>query len=311
MAAHEFELIDIFTHAFERLPSPVGPGDDCAVLPPSKRATCVTTDVCIEGVHFSRPAFSFADIGHKALAVNLSDLAAMGATPQWALCSLAVPDELTATHLKQLGRGMAALARLHGVKLIGGNFSRSPVLSVSLTVGGALHQTPMLRSTARVGDTLWVSGTLGDAAAGLWCIDHQQRAPSLVNAQKRPAPHVEFGKWVAPFASSCIDVSDGLLQDVGHLAQASGVGFAIDSTAVPRSAALQKHFSPLAQLEFALAGGEDYVLAFTVPEARRQRFEAELTRSRFSAFAVGTAEKKRGLRIDGDRVVGPTGHQHR
>jgi len=150
----EFKLIDTFVRALPHARAPRGPGDDCAVLP---GGLCVTTDALVDSVHFTRPAFSLEDIGHKALATNLSDLAAMGAKPAWWLCALGLPTGFT--DVAALARGMRPLARRYGLTLIGGNVTRSPVLSLTLTLAGVAKR-PLLRSGARAGDLVYVGGWL-------------------------------------------------------------------------------------------------------------------------------------------------------
>jgi thiamine-monophosphate kinase len=151
-AAGEFALIDDFLAAFPRARVMLGPGDDCAVLAPGRRPLCVTTDALVEDVHFTRAAFRPADIGHKALAVNLSDLAAMGAAPRWFVCALALPRAFPRAHLRGIARGMSALARASGIQLVGGNFSAARELSLTLTVAGELSGHPLTRAGGRPGD---------------------------------------------------------------------------------------------------------------------------------------------------------------
>lgn len=312
---NEFELIDAFVAAFDVPPAPFGPGDDCAVLRPTRATACVTTDALVEGVHFTRRSFRFEDVGHKALAVNLSDLAAMGATPTWALCALGIPGDVTARDLKAVARGMAALARVHGVSLVGGNVTRALQLSVTVTVAGELPKgrAPLLRSGARPGDVVYASGCVGDAAAGLHLFTtratHVPRA--LAQAQRRPAPHLAWAQAAAPYVSAAIDVSDGLLQDLGHVCRASGVGVDLDAEALPLSPALRAAVLPDAARRFALTGGEDYVLAVTVPERRAAAFERALARQRLDAWRLGRVSSVRGLRVDGLPVHGALGFQHR
>jgi len=268
---NEFELIDAFVEAFDVPPAPLGPGDDCAVLPPSRATTCVTTDALVEGVHFTRRAFSFEDVGHKALAVNLSDLAAMGARPRWMVCALGLPKDVTVTELRAVARGMAALAKVHGVQLLGGNVTSALQLSLTLTVSGELPRgrRALVRSGARPGDVLYVSGMLGDAAAGVELFAAHRPVPrALALAQRRPSPHLAWALAAAPFASAAIDVSDGLLQDLGHVCRASRVGADLEREALPLSAALRRACSPERALHLALTGGEDYVLLVSVPERR-------------------------------------------
>lgn len=299
----EFGLIDTFVSQFEVRPSPRGPGDDCAVLP-SQGPSCVTTDAVIEGVHFTRRSFSFEDVGHKALAVNLSDLAAMGARPGWFTVALGLPEDVGARELKKLGRGMSALAMLHGARLIGGNVTRALQLSVTVTLSGLLEGPPMLRSGGRAGDALYVSGPLGEAAAGLV----HPRALGL--AQRRPQPHVAFGRLAARHASAAIDVSDGLAQDLGHLCRASGVGAELSAAALPLSDGLLRVVgSRQAALPFALRGGEDYVLL--VATSHPARFEASMARAGFAAHRVGALIAGEGVHVDGVRLRGKLGFSHR
>ena len=298
-AVNEFNRIEAFVAQFDSVPSPFGPGDDAALLRTTRGLSCVTTDAVVEGVHFTRPAFSLEDIGHKALAVNLSDLAAMGATPTWAVCALGLPKGFKVAQLRALGQGMAALARVHHVKLVGGNVTSNPVLSVTLTVAGTVRR-PLLRSSARVGDVVYVSGLLGLGAYQL-----------MLPAQRRPAPHLAWSRIAAPFVNAAIDVSDGLLQDLGHIAKASKVGIDVQTASITLDPVLVAHAgSTQAALRLALTGGEDYVLAVTVAAKRTAKFEAAMRRAGLHTFAIGRATRGRAITVD--RKPGPTrmGHQH-
>lgn len=296
----EFGLIDRFVQCFDVEPSPRGPGDDCAVIAPARAATCVTTDALVEGVHFTR-AFSFEDLGHKALAVNLSDLAAMGARADWFTVALALPSRVRDAQVLALGRGMSALARLHRARLVGGNVTRARELSITVTASGVLDGPPLLRSRARVGDRLFVSGTLGDAAGGLlW-----RAPPALLRAQRRPSPHLEFARRARRQLTAAIDVSDGLLQDLGHLCAASHVGAELSSAAIPLSAALVRFVGPRRALQLALRGGEDYVLLMTAPARHAKALRA------LGAFEIGSVVRGSGVRVDGKVITGPAGFRHR
>ncbi|MEW5739682.1 MAG: thiamine-phosphate kinase [Myxococcota bacterium] len=311
---NEFELIDAFVAAFHPPPPPLGPGDDCAVLPPTKATTCVTTDAVVEGVHFTRRAFSFEDVGHKALAVNLSDLAAMGARPTWALCALGLPTDVTVTQLRAVARGMAALARLHEVQLLGGNVTRAKQLSLTLTLAGEIPRgrRPLLRSGAKPGDVLYTSGFLGDAAAALHLATRRKPVPrALALAQRRPAPHLAWAQAAAPFASAAIDVSDGLVQDLGHVCVASGVGADVEGEALPLSPSLRDALAPELARQLALTGGEDYVVLATVPERRAAAFERAMEQLRLDVHRLGRLSKVPGVRVDGLPFRGPGGFQHR
>lgn len=282
----EFELIDEFVRGLPHAKAPRGPGDDAAVLP---KGLCVTTDALVEGVHFTRPFFSLDDIGHKSLATNLSDLAAMGATPSWWLCALGLPKGFR--EVRALAAGMRPLARRYGLTLVGGNVTSSPVLSLTLTVAGQARR-PLLRSGARPKDLLFVGGRLGDAAANLL-------------AQRRPTPLVEEGLVAARHANAAIDVSDGLLQDLGHVLAASGVGAELSSAALPMSAPLRRMPNGL---ELALSGGEDYALVLAVPPSKRRALERSWP-GRVPLTCVGHFTARRGLRLDG-RKVEARGFQH-
>lgn len=267
----EFDLIRrIAAHTNPRNDVVLGIGDDAALLrmPPNRElvACCDTLNV---GVHFPQDAPA-CDIGWKALAVNLSDLAAMGATPMWALLSLTLPEP-DAALVDGLVEGFAQLAREAGVTLVGGDTTRGP-LALGVTALGIVEPGRALRRDgARVGDAVFVSGTLGDAAAGLrlWC-DGQRDAGAreLFARLHRPMPRLALGARLTSIASSAIDVSDGLLADLGHVAQRSGMGMELDLAALPASAALISHFDETTRRTMQLSGGDDYELAFTVPPDR-------------------------------------------
>jgi thiamine-monophosphate kinase len=299
-SAGEFTLIGRFVRCFDVEAAPFGPGDDCAVVPASRVASCVTTDTLVDGVHFTR-RFSFEDIGHKALAVNLSDLAAMGARADWFTVALTVPRDVREAQLVALGRGMSKLARVHQARLIGGNFSSGTELSITITASGRLDGgRALLRSDARVGERIFVSGALGDAAGGLL-----PGAPrSLVHAQRRPTPHLAFAHRARGLISAAIDVSDGLLQDLAHVCDASSVGAELISERLPLSDALVR-FAGRRALGLALRGGEDYVLLFTAPHRHAARLRA------LGAFEIGQVVRGAGVRVDGKAVTGAGGFTHR
>jgi thiamine-monophosphate kinase len=269
--AGEFTFIDLFLSRFPRARVPVGPGDDCAVLSPPRGAQCITTDAVVEDVHFTRAWFSPEDIGHKALAVNLSDLASMGAMPRWFVCALALPRDFPRRELLGLAKGMSALAREHGIALVGGNFTSARELSITITAAGELlpGSAPITRAGGRPGDVLYVSGTLGDARLGLQQLLAGQRRSAAILRQKRPVPKVELGRLAARFASAGLDISDGLAQDLGHLCAASRVSAELELERLPLSRAVRASLGT----EGALAGGEDYELLLAVPPERTSAFE--------------------------------------
>ncbi|MDC0713025.1 thiamine-phosphate kinase [Stigmatella sp. ncwal1] len=299
----EFSLIERFLSAFPRARVPLGPGDDCAVLAPSRGPLCVTTDAVVEGVHFTRAHFSPEDIGHKALAVNLSDLAAMGATPRWFLCALALPQDFPARELSRMARGMAALAREHRVALVGGNFTSARELSLTLTAAGELKRPALTRQGGRPGHLLYVSGTLGEARLGLELLRQGHRRGAAVLRQRRPQPRVALGLLASRFASAAMDLSDGLAQDLGHLCEASGVGAEVELSHLPLSPTVRQALG----FEGALQGGEDYELLLSVPPARVAAFERACARAgqRVTAIGLLTRDRRRVLRDPQGRLIPP------
>lgn len=272
----EFQLIERF---FKRPTSvdkyvALGAGDDCALLAAGPgEQWAVSTDTLIEGVHFLSNVDSAA-LGHKSLAVNLSDLAACGATPRCFLLAIALP-RVDEAWLADFSRGLYALADDHGCVLAGGDTTRSPngVVITVTAMGTVPTGRALLRSGARVGDDIWVSGQLGDAALGLAFRRREIELPDADSKQvvarlEWPTPRVSLGARLIGVASSAIDVSDGLVGDLRHVLRASRVGAVIDWTAVPRSPVLQQQ-SMQVQQRCALTGGDDYELLFTAPSNRR------------------------------------------
>lgn len=305
----ELALIDAFLRPFglarNRAAAPgvlVGPGDDCAVLLPARGQRLVaTTDAVVEGVHFqldSRGGRGLSALeqlrravnaGHKALAVNLSDLAAAGARPRWFLCAIGVPPGGTAQLAGHFARGMAALAREHGCALAGGNVTRAPCWSFTITALGEAPR-PLSRSGGRPGDPLVVAGLLGDAALGL-----RKSAPSAaLRAQQRPEPLVQAGLVARELASAAIDVSDGLLRDLQQLAHASQTGAEVECSALPLGPAARMAKDGVA---LALSGGEDYALLFAVRPARLRRLVLALRSLQVPAQVIGRLTAQPGLRL--------------
>ncbi len=263
----EFSLIDfIARHTGVPLEGlRIGIGDDAAVLqPPPGRDLALCTDTLIESVHFF-PDDPPESIGHRALAVNLSDLAAMGAQPAWSLLALTLP-RAEASWLEGFVQGYAALSRRHGVALLGGDLCRGP-LTITVQAGGWLPRGQALsRGGARPGEGIFVSGTLGEAAAAVALIEAGKTPPSaLLERLRRPQPRVALGQALLGVASACIDLSDGLLADLGHLLEASGAGARLEPEALPLPAELLEQAGREAALGYALTGGDDYELCFTLP----------------------------------------------
>jgi thiamine-monophosphate kinase len=269
MALGEFELIErYFTRPARR--AVLGVGDDCAVLAPAPgMQLCVSSDMLVEGRHFLSTVAP-QRLGHKALAVNLSDLAACGAEPLAFTLALSLPraDE---AFLAGLAEGLWALAERHGIDLVGGDTTAGPLNLCITAIGQVPAGCALLRSGARPGDTLWVSGTLGDARAALEVFRGALAVPgeafeALRRAMELPEPRVALGQRLRGIASAAIDVSDGLLGDLGHVLHRSGVGATLSLPALPRSAALAALPEAL-QRECLLHGGDDYELLFTAPAA--------------------------------------------
>jgi len=286
-------------------------GDDAAVVaPPRGEQLCLTVDEVVEDVHFDR-RFAPADVGWKALAVNLSDLAAMGARPLWALVALAFPRGEPVARVLGAARGIAACARRYGVAVVGGNVSRAPALSISITAVGSVRPGRFLtRAGARPGDLLVGSGTFGDAALGL----EAGAAPALVRRQRRPAPRLELGRGLSGIGTACIDVSDGLAQDLAHVAEASGVAAVLEESRIPTSVPYRRRARALADPGTpALCGGEDYELLVAVPPARLRAALAAARRARTRLSVIGRFERGRGVRVvraDGTERPVPSGHDH-
>jgi thiamine-monophosphate kinase len=304
----EFDLIGLIGEraANTRADVVLGIGDDGALLqPPSGQQLVAVTDTLVAAVHF--PATTAArDLGWKALAVNLSDLAAMGATPAWALLALTLP-QADRGFVGEFLDGLLELAAASHIALAGGDTARGP-LSVTVSALGFVPPGQALRRDgARPGDLVYVTGSLGDAAAGLHCrtqhgggVAAAHRAVLLARLE-RPEPRIAAGAALRGVASSCIDVSDGLLADLGHVARASAVAIEIDAGSLPVSPALLASFEPSRRRAWQLAGGDDYELAFTVSPAGVERAVADLARLGCGATRIGRVLAGSGVRaLDAD-----------
>jgi thiamine-monophosphate kinase len=248
----------------------VGVGDDCALLRPEVGLElAVTTDMLVEGRHFL-PGADPRALGHKSLAVNLSDLAAMGAAPKWMLLAIGMPT-VDEAWLAAFSAGLFALAARYGVDLVGGDTTRSPQRTITITaIGEVPASVALYRAGARPGDDVWVSGELGGAARGL-------APPANAEAAKRlhePEPRVELGERLRGMANAAIDVSDGLAGDLGHILERSRVGAVLEYERIPRSAAFRNLKNAELERDCVLSGGDDYELLFTAASARRADLEA-------------------------------------
>ena len=304
----EFSLIERIRSLTEQSRDDVrlGIGDDAAVLAvPAGQELAVAIDTLVEGVHFPRGT-SAVDIGWKALAVNLSDLAAMGATPAWALLALTLPEPDQA-FVEGLAEGFAQLAKPHRLALVGGDTTRGP-LSISVAVHGFVAPgKALMRSCAKVGDAVLVTGTLGDAAAGLHALAHpfaveEQRSDArdlLVARLNRPTPQLAAGSALRDLAHACIDISDGLIADLGHICTASGVGAEIDASLLPLSPSLMAIYDDASAQQFALTGGDDYELCFTVPMNRLADVQSDLSRLGCGVTRIGRIVEGQGVSVRG------------
>ncbi len=269
MPLGEFDLIErFFTRPAARSDVLLGVGDDAALLvPPPGLVLVAATDTLVEGRHFlpDAPADS---VGHQALAVNLSDLAAMGAEPAWALLSLSLPDAAV-EWLEAFASGLDALARQHGVALVGGDTVRGPRVVTITALGFVEPGLALRRGGARPGDLLYVSGWPGEAAAGLEALLRGAGSPDdpLVRRCRYAEPRLALGRALRGLASAAMDVSDGLLGDLAKLCAASGVGAVLDLERLPVSAELARRHPAAGCERLVLSGGDDYELLFTLPEA--------------------------------------------
>jgi thiamine-monophosphate kinase len=311
MPAGEFELIERFfaRRGARRDDVLAGVGDDAALVTVPGGTVAWALDTLVEAAHF--PAgFDARFVGHRALAVNLSDLAAMGAEPAWALLGLTLPsaDE---QWLAGFSAGLDALARRHGVAWVGGDTTRGP-LTISVALAGTVPAgRALMRRGARPGDDVWVSGTPGDAAAGLAIL--QGRLPAQGRAREAllarfqlPQARVALGIALRGIATACIDVSDGLAGDLAKLCAAGGVGADLASRELPLSAGLCSAAPPEARLAYALGGGDDYELLFTAGPGERARLavlDAGVVLKR-----IGTVTEEAGVRVDGAPVERDAGH---
>lgn len=255
----------------------IGPGDDCAQLRLGGRDWLWTTDSQVEGTHFQLDWMTPREIGAKAYSINASDIAAMGGQPRFLLVSLGAPAEFSPRAMIAIQRGISAMAARDGAVIVGGNVVRCPRLEVTISMLGLSPKFAVPRSGARVGDRIYVSGTLGDAALGLRQLRANPRATGAAVRQfRRPVPRVRAGSALADrrVASAMIDLSDGLLEDLERMCEASGVGARIDLRALPLSRAVAR-----ADRSLALSGGEDYELLCAVParqEAALSKMSADL-----------------------------------
>lgn len=316
---NEFELIQ---HYFARQPVArpdvvLGIGDDAAVLdvPPGQQLV-VSADMLVAGVHFPENTDAVS-IGHKSLAVNLSDMAAMGATPAWFTLNLSLP-RADQKWIEEFCTGLFGLARAHDIALIGGDTTRGP-LTIGIQIMGLVpHGLALRRTGAQHGDRIYVTGFLGDAALGLMTAQNRLQLPAELNVSvlarlNRPLPRVAAGLRLRGLATACIDISDGLAADLGHILAASAVGARIHLKCLPLSPAYDVAFEQVGW-QAALAGGDDYELCFTIPPAQETALREAAAHFGVPCSYIGDIEAEAGLRIvDAQGALytpGQTGFDH-
>lgn len=299
----EFELIErLLARVSPSRRAILGPGDDCAILRPTRARQLFTIDSVVEGVHFRLAWGTPEELGARSLTVNLSDIAAMGGVPTVAVVNLAVRRGLGTAFFERLYKGLGTAASAANVEVVGGNVTRAQEVSITIAMLGEVRGSALRRDAARPGDTIYVSGTLGDAGAGLRILSGRMRARGaardfLIGRLLRPTARLAAGQRLAQIrpAPAAIDISDGLWQDLGHILERSGVGAEVDSAALPLSGAYRAVVGNDPAL--ALGGGEDYELLFCL---RREIPAAALTR-RLGVLVtrIGRVTPSRGARLVG------------
>lgn len=279
----EFDLIDKINPIFKSLVADtcLGIGDDCAVIPiDDARCQVITTDMLVEDVHFLRHAISATELGGKSLSVSLSDIAAMGGRPLYSFMSIALPDDVSQQWIEEFFAGYRAVSERFGVALMGGDTcrSRSGVTVNVLVVGEVAKTHVKYRSTANIGDRIFVTGSLGDSAAGLKAVIDGVDAPELIREHHNPTPYLAEGQWLGRQSGvgAMMDISDGVGSDLRHILKASGVGARVELSAIPISAQMLAVSSEYGwnAMELALSGGEDYKLLFTVNSIDTEAFKS-------------------------------------
>lgn len=316
----EFNLIEDFFKAksIQRKDVIIGIGDDGAVTHiPQGQALVTTTDTLLSGVHFLADTSAHA-IAQKAIAVNLSDLAAMGAEPAWISLSLSLP-EVDQDWLEAFSDGLREHAEYYSIQLIGGDTVQGP-MAITITAQGFVpFEQALTRSHAQPGDSIYVTGTLGDAGLGLHIAQNKREVTDSLNKEfllhrlHYPTPRLLFGTSLRRVASACIDLSDGLVSDVQHILKASKCGASIDVSKLPLSQALKESVDNLSAIDYALSAGDDYELLFTVNEEQKGILETTFASANVSATCIGkvTGTNKLEL-VDGDKPFNyqAKGYQH-
>ena len=296
----------------------LGIGDDAAILAvPDQHQLVQSVDTLVSGVHFPA-ATSPEDIAYKALAVNLSDMAAMGAKPAWFALAITLPTD-DEEWLKAFSQSLLSLAEKYNVQLIGGDTTRGP-LSISITINGFVPTGKALtRNTARVTDKIYVSGCIGEAALALaaWqgqCLLNEESINVINEKLNRPQPQVELGLLLSDYASACIDISDGLIADLAHITDNSQVGARIIFEKIPLSKEFKQNLTDDALIvPLVLSGGDDYQLCFTIPEKNNDEFKKIIKNTAILVTCIGEIEKESGVRCIKDNKeinISEMGYQH-
>lgn len=285
-------------------------GDDAAAVKVSKGKTLLaTTDLLTDGIHFDLRYISFFQLGAKALLVNISDIAAMAGIPRYALIAIAVPDNIKVEELNEIYRGIKKTASAYKVSIIGGDTSGSKKgLMISITLLGEAKQGNIVkRDGAKPGDKIFVTGTLGDSSAGLELLKKGKRKGFLINRHIRPTPRLKEAYVIAQnmLATSMIDISDSLSTDLNHICEQSRVGAVIYEDRIPLSKELKKAKLKNKPLEYALSGGEDYELLFTVKRKNVKNIYDAISRNRLSATMIGEITERGLLLVDREGVQRP------
>jgi thiamine-monophosphate kinase len=319
MSLSEFDLIrEYFSNqTWGREDVALGVGDDCALLrPPAGMELVVTSDTLVEGVHFQKDADPEA-LGHKSLAVNLSDLAAMGADPAWVTLALTIP-ETDSAWLRAFSNGFLSLARKHDVALIGGDTTQGP-LSITVTAQGFVQPgSALMRSGAKAGDLIYVSGSIGDASLALLARQGgyvvETGMKELEQRLDRPQPRLAVGRFITQIASSAIDISDGLIADLGHICEQSSVGARVLLDKIPLTPQVSDYLQLGGSWDRVIAGGDDYELCFTVPKEKIELLNQSGTNLECRLTQIGELVSEPGVScIMGDGTVlenTGAGYQH-
>jgi thiamine-monophosphate kinase len=315
----EFDIIrQYFVREHARDDVVLGIGDDAAILSiPKGQQLVQSVDTLVSGIHFPIET-SPHDIAYKALAVNLSDMAAMGAEPAWFTLALTLPED-DEDWLKAFSESLFTLAKKYNVQLVGGDTTNGP-LCISITINGFVPDGKALtRNKAKVSDKVYVSGTLGDAALALaaWqgdCLLREESKTYLNQRLNRPQPQIELGLLLRNYASACIDISDGLISDLKHITEKSNVAARIAFEKIPLSIDFKLNITDTALLlPLVLAGGDDYELCFTIPKAKQSEFDKMIKEKNIQVTCIGEIEAGQGVRclLNGKEIdIQGSGYEH-